>query len=336
MSKSELLKKIKKNSTNSMISELMETELLNEKEIISTNIPALNIALSGTLEGGFTAGITTFAGKSKSFKTLFALELAKGFLEKHEDAVLVFFDSEFGSPLSYFESFGENRDRILHVPITTVEELRTEIANQLDGIERGDHVIFIVDSIGNLASIKETEDALDGKQVVDMTRAKALKSFFRIVTPKLVIKNIPMITINHTYDTLEMFSKQVMTGGTGNVFAADTIIFVGKQQEKEGTELKGWNFILNIEKSRYVREKSKLPILVTYDSGISKYSGIFDLAVEVGFIESPTKGFYIVDGGDKKVRRKEIEGNMELMEEIVNDEKFSQLVESKFRLTYHE
>ena len=204
-----LIKKIKKNSKNDMISELMNAEVLNEKEIISTEIPALNIALSGSIDGGFTSGVTTLAGKSKSFKTLFALEMAKGFLKKHDDAILVFFDSEFGSPLSYFESFGDSKDRILHVPVTTVEELRTEVANQLNGLDREDKVIFIIDSIGNLASIKETEDALDGKQVVDMTRAKAIKSFFRIVTPKLVLKNIPMITINHTYDcgTADMLVK---------------------------------------------------------------------------------------------------------------------------------
>lgn len=325
-----LMGKIKKNSTNKMIDEILKTDLLNQKEMITTDIPSLNIALSGSVNGGFNAGITTLAGKSKSFKTLFALEMAKAYLKKHEEAVLVFFDSEFGSPLSYFESFGDARDRILHVPITTVEELRTEMVNQIDGLDREDEVIFIVDSIGNLASIKETEDAREGKNTVDMTRAKAIKSFFRIVTPKLVMKNIPMITINHTYMTLEMFSKEVMTGGTGNVYAADTILFIGKQQEKEGTELKGWNFILNVEKSRYVREKSKIPILVTYAGGIDKYSGVFDLALEFDIIESPSKGFYSY-GDSGKVRRKMLE-TPEIMDQILNDEKFQQLVESKYKL----
>ena len=323
--------KIKKNSKNSMIDQIIKTDLLNEKELVSTNIPALNIALSGSINGGFNAGITTLAGKSKSFKTLFALEMAKGYLNHHQESVLVFFDSEFGSPLSYFESFGDSKERILHVPVTTVEELRTELSNQLEGLDREDEVIFIVDSIGNLASIKESEDAESGKQAVDMTRAKMMKSLFRIVTPKLVMKNIPMIVINHTYDTIEMFSKQVMTGGTGAVYASDTILFIGKQQEKEGTELKGWNFILNVEKSRYVREKEKIPILVTYEEGIKKYSGIFDLAVELGVIESPTKGWYQLSGTEDKKRRKELESD-EVMKSIVDDEKFQQLIESRYKL----
>lgn len=328
---SSLMDKIKKNSKNSMIDQIIKTDLLNEKELVSTNIPALNIALSGSINGGFNAGITTLAGKSKSFKTLFALEMAKGYLNHHQESVLVFFDSEFGSPLSYFESFGDSKERILHVPVTTVEELRTELSNQLEGLDREDEVIFIVDSIGNLASIKESEDAESGKQAVDMTRAKMMKSLFRIVTPKLVMKNIPMIVINHTYDTIEMFSKQVMTGGTGAVYASDTILFIGKQQEKEGTELKGWNFILNVEKSRYVREKEKIPILVTYEEGIKKYSGIFDLAVELGVIESPTKGWYQLSGTEDKKRRKELESD-EVMKSIVDDEKFQQLIESRYKL----
>lgn len=328
---SELMKKIKKSSKSDLISEITKTELLNEKEQIPTHIAALNIALSGAVDGGFTAGITTFAGKSKSFKTLFALEMARGFLALHEDAVLVFFDSEFGAPISYFDKFGDDKERILHVPVTTVEELRTEMTNQLTALDRDDKVIFIVDSVGNLASIKETDDAESGKQAVDMTRAKMLKSFFRIVTPKLVMKNIPCVVINHTYDTIEMFSKQVMTGGTGNVYASDTIIFVGKQQEKEGTELKGWNFILNIEKSRYVREKMKIPVLVTYEGGIDDYSAIFDLAVEFGIIENPTKGFYSY-GDSGKVRRAKLEHDPEVMEAILEDEKFKQLVESKYKL----
>lgn len=332
MAKTELMKKILKNSKSAYADAVMETELLNRDTLISTPIPALNIALSGEINGGFAAGVTTIAGKSKHFKTMFALEMAKGFLKTDPEAVLVFFDSEFGSPREYFKSFGEDVDRILHIPITDVESLRTELMNQLEALERSDKVMFIIDSIGNLASVKETEDALSGKQAVDMTRAKMLKSLFRVVTPRLVMKNIPMVCINHTYDTIEMFSKQVMTGGTGNVYASDTIIFVGKQQEKDGADLLGWNFILNIEKSRFVREKEKIGVLVTYAGGVNKYSGMFDLACELGLILSPTKGYYQIENDEKKYRRKELEDNVEYMESLLNDVKFCQLVESRFKL----
>lgn len=334
MAKSELMKKILKESDNPYISTLEESEFLNREDPIVTDIPALNVILSGKVDGGFDSGIVSIAGKSKHFKTLFALYMAKAFLEKHreDDGVLVFFDSEFGSPRSYFDFFGDLKEKVIHAPVTTVEDLREQMTKFLEGFDRTDNVMFIVDSIGNLASNKETEDTLDGKTTVDMTRAKMLKSMFRLVTPRLTMKNIPLVTINHTYQTLEMFSKEVQGGGTGNIYASDTIIFVGKQQEKEGKELVGWNFVLKSEKSRYVREQVKIPVQVMYKGGIYKYSGMFDLALSYDIITSPSKGYYEYGDIGKKMRRKEIEQNSEIMEEIITDDKFKQLVESEFML----
>lgn len=331
----ELIKKaLKNNKNNPYISKIENSFIFNEKNEnkVITDIPALNIALSGEVDGGFLSGITVFAGKSKHFKTMYALELARNFLEQKDDSILVFFDSEFGSPKKYFEKFGDNISRIIHVPVTTVEELRSQLLNQIEGFERDDNVIFIIDSVGSLASEKETDDAMDGKNTVDMTRAKINKSLTRIVTPKLALKNIPCIAINHTYQTLSNYSVEVMGSGTAWTYSADTILFIGKQQEKDGTEIIGWNFILNVEKSRFVKEKSKIPIIVTYEKGIFKYSGIFDLAVEFEIVTKPSQGWYNYGESDKKYRRTELENNDEIMEEILNNEKFKQLVESKYKL----
>ena len=327
-------KDLMKTLNNPYVRQLEESEFLDDTDLVSTPIYALNIALSGDVHGGFGSGVITLAGKSKSFKTLFALSMARGYLSKYPDAQLIFFDSEFGSPKSYFSSFGKDKDRIIHAPILTIEDLRSQLMNLLDKIERGDKVIIIVDSVGNLASLKETEDALDNKQSVDMTRAKILKSLFRLVTPRLTLKDIPMIVINHTYQTLEMFSKEVMGGGTGNVYASDNIFFIGKQQEKEGKDFVGYNFIINIEKSRYVREKEKLPVKVLYGSGIDRFSGIFDLAVEFGVIQSPSKGWY--EYQERKMRRKEIESDKELMQSIVDDPEFQKAVSKRFKLFQEE
>jgi len=330
---SELMKKIMKNSKNPYIDTLMESELLSRENLISTDVPALNIALSGDVYGGFGSGVITIAGKSKHFKTLFALEMTKAYLQANEDAVLVFFDSEFGSPREYFKSFGEASKRIIHVPVTTVEEFRTEMMNQLEGLTRGDKVVFMLDSIGNLASMKEFDDSLSGKQTVDMTRAKVVKSIFRLITARLKLKDLTLFTINHTYQTLEMFSKEVMGGGTGTIFASDTIIFMGKQQEKDGKELLGYNFVLNIEKSRFVKEKEKISVLVTYNKGIDKFSGMFDLAVEFGIIDSPSQGYYTLPNDDKKLRRKVIEGDDKVMRSIIDDEEFQKMVAKKYKLS---
>jgi len=145
--------------------------------------------------------------------TSFALLMAGAYLKKHTDACLMFYDSEFGSPQQYFESFGIDTSRVLHIPIKNIEELKFDIVNQLEQMDRKDKVIIVIDSVGNLASKKELEDAMNEKSVADMTRAKALKGLFRMVTPYLTMKNIPLLAINHTYQTQEMFSKAVVSGG---------------------------------------------------------------------------------------------------------------------------
>jgi hypothetical protein len=134
-------------------------------------------------------------------------------LDKYPESVLLFYDSEFGSPQSYFQSFGIDLERVFHTPITDIEQLKFDLMQQINNIERGDKVIVLIDSIGNLASKKEVDDALEGKSAADMTRAKQVKSLFRMVTPHLTLKDIPMVVINHTYKTMELYAKDVVGGG---------------------------------------------------------------------------------------------------------------------------
>jgi len=287
-----LVDKLREHTTIGLTDTLMESKLFSEKDMISTRIPVLNIALSGSLKGGLTPGLTMFAGPSKHFKTMFTLILAKAYMDQYKDAALLFYDSEFGTPISYFDALGIDKSRVVHTPITDVEKLKFDVMTQLEHIERGDKVFIAIDSIGNLASKKEIEDSLEQKSVADMTRAKQIKSLFRMVTPHLNLKNIPMVAVNHTYKTLEMFSKDVVGGGTGSYYSADNIFIIGRQQEKEKDELAGYNFIINVEKSRYVREKSKIPVQVMFEGGIAEWSGLFDIAVETKFITKISKGTY--------------------------------------------
>lgn len=208
-----LLDKIKKNSTIKETSILSQSKFFNKKDMIPTAIPAINIALSGILDGGLTPGLTMWAGPSKHFKTCFSLIMAKSYMDKYPDAVLLFYDSEFGTPQSYFSSFEIDLDRTIHCPITDIEQLKFDIVKQVQEIERGDNVIVLIDSIGNLASKKEVDDAIDGKSVADMSRAKQLKSLFRMVTPYLTLKNIPMVVVNHTYKEISLYPKDVVGGG---------------------------------------------------------------------------------------------------------------------------
>ena len=274
-----IMDKLEKNSRIKSSAPLNKSKLFSDKEMTTTPVPMINVALSGDPDGGLSSGLTTLAGPSKHFKTSFALLMAAAYLKKHEDAVLLFYDSEFGSPQQYFTSFGIDTSRVLHTPIMDVEELKFDLINQLENIERKDKVIIIIDSVGNLASKKELEDAKNEKSVGDMSRAKALKSLFRMTTPYLTMKDVPLLAINHTYQEIGLFPKAIVSGGTGIYYSSDNIWIIGRQQEKKGTEIEGYNFIINVEKSRFVKEKSKIPISVTWEGGIAPYSGLLDVGL---------------------------------------------------------
>ena len=287
-----LISKLLKNSTIKQTAIITESKVYGKKDMVPTPVPMVNVALSGRVDGGLAPGMLMLAGPSKHFKSAFALLMAASYQKKYADAVILFYDSEFGTPQSYFESFGIDMNRVVHTPITDVEQLKFDITGQLNNLEKGDRVCIVIDSIGNLASKKEVEDALNEKSVADMSRAKQLKSLFRIVTPHLNLKDIPMVVVNHTYKEIGMFPKDIVSGGTGSYYSADAIWIIGRQQEKDGTEIAGYHFVINIEKSRYVREKSKIPITVTFEGGISKWSGLMDVAEEAGYIKKPKVGWY--------------------------------------------
>ena len=331
-----ILDKIKKNSSIKDSAILSKSKFFTDKDMIPTSVPIINVALSGKLDGGLTPGLTMWAGPSKHFKTAFSLLMAKSYLDKYPDAALLFYDSEFGTPQSYFDSFGIDTERVLHTPLTDIEQLKSDIMQQLQNVDRGDRLIIVVDSIGNLASIKEVNDALDGKTVADMTRAKSVKSLFRMVTPHLSIKDIPMIVVNHTYMEIGMFPKAIVGGGTGSYYSADNIFVIGRQQEKEGTEVVGYNFIINVEKSRYVREKSKIPVTVRHDGGISKWSGLLDIAIDSGHVIKPSNGWYSkvdADGviEDKKYRIKETDTS-DFWLPILKQKTFQDFVQNTYQI----
>ena len=330
-----IMDKLKKNSK--LDSDIItKSKYYGKKDMSPTDVPMLNVALSGSVEGGLSPGVTILAGPSKHFKTSFALKIASAYMKQHEDAVMLFYDSEFGSPQSYFEMFGIDMERVLHCPITNIEELKFDITNQLEDIKKDDKVIIVVDSLGNLASKKEVEDALNEKAVADMTRAKQLKSVFRIITPHLSMKDIPFIGIAHTYDTQEMFSKKVVSGGTGLYYSADDIWILGRRQNKEGKSIVGYDFVINVEKSRYVREKTNIPISVTWEGGVDAYSGLLDVALAGKFVVKPSNGWYSkVDQEtgeveDKKYRAKEL--TAEFWSDILASDKFKEFVEENFKI----
>lgn len=332
--------KLLKNSTISLTDTLTDSKIFTKKDMIPTSVPMINVALSGSVDGGITPGLTMLAGPSKHFKTGFALLLASSFLNKYKDGIVLFYDSEFGTPQSYFKTFNIPFDSVVHTPITDIEELKFDIMAQMKNIDRGDRVMIVIDSIGNLASKKEVEDALDGKSVADMSRAKQLKSLFRMITPHLSLKDIPMVVINHTYKEIGLYPKDIVGGGTGSYYGSDNIWILGRQQDKDGTEVQGYHFVINIEKSRYVKEKSKIPITVSFAGGINRWSGLLDVAIDGGYIVKPKNGWYaVVDRSTGEImapnmRAGDIVDNKEFWTKIFNDTDFAKYIETRYTMAH--
>ena len=318
------------------VTTLNESSLFNDKDLTQTMIPIINVAFSGRLDGGIVSGLTVAAGPSKHYKSLLGLTCMSAYLDKYPDAICLFYDSEFGVSPEYLESNGIDGSRVVHIPIMHIEQLKFDIAKRIEQIERGDKVFIFIDSLGNLASKKEVDDALDEKSVADMSRAKQNKSLFRIITPHLTTKDIPCFVVAHTYETMEMFSKQVVSGGKGIYYSAQTIFIIGRSQEKNSAgEVDGWSFTLNVEKSRFVKEKSKLKFQVMYEKGINCYSGLLDLAVESGHVTNPKKGRYTRPAfdADTKTYKEDATNTKEFWTPIVTDPTFQEFVKSKFMLS---
>lgn len=314
-----------------------ESQFFNNRELVMTRLPALNIALSGDARGGVGAGITIIGGESKTFKTSTSLFAIQAYLAKYPDAVCVMYDNEFGAPPEYFQSFGIDITRVIHVPVEHIEQVKFDMVKKLEALERGDKVFFFFDSIGNIASKKEIEDAIEEKSVADMTRAKAIRSLFRCVSPVLLIKDMPFFVVAHTYKTMEMFAKNVIGGGTSLYYVAHTILIMSRSQDKKDkdSELEGWNFTLNIEKGRFSKERKSVEINVKFDRGINQFSGLWEIGLESGMIVSESKGWYksVDEDGvvsEKQQRRKEME-NAKFWNAMLKNQKFLDFIRKNYK-----
>lgn len=334
MAISDLAKRLKTAVKSNKHASILSNKPRRADPIMTTDVPMLNVASSGDLYGGpMVGGITQIVGDSKCFKTGFALLHGAAYLEKYDDAMIVFFDSEGGANYDFFELYNIDMDRVLNIPITDVEELKQQIMQILSALDGSEHVIFIIDSLGLLASRKETEDAINEKTVADMTRAKGFTSFWRMVTTKLKLYGYRMFAINHYYDTMSMFPTKVVKGGKAGELASDEIWFISRSKIKTSdNKTSGFKFTITLLKSRTCREDSKIPIEITFDGFIDKLSGLLEVARATGHVLSEKKGWYTrsMFPDDKSWRKYEM--NEEWWAPILADESFQEAVRTLYLL----
>ena len=273
------------------------------ESFIDTGSYIFNALLSGSIHGGLPANkITAIAGESATGKTYFLMGIVKNFLDKNPDAGVVYFESESAITKNMVTDRGIDPDRMVIVPVTTVQEIRTQALKILDKYMEQDVSIrkplfLCLDSLGMLSTTKEVEDTSDGKETRDMTRAQVLKAAFRVLTLKLGKAKVPMVVTNHTYDSMgSMFPTKEMGGGSGLKYAASSIIFLSKKKEKDGTEVVGNIVHCKNHKSRLTIENKMVDVRLTYDKGLDKYYGLLELAEKYEIFKKVSTRYEMPDG----------------------------------------
>jgi RecA/RadA recombinase len=270
---------------------------------VDTGSYIFNALLSGSLYGGLPANkITAIAGESATGKTFFALGMCKQFLEDNPESAVIYFESESAISKGMIEERGIDSNRIVIVPVVTVQEFRQQAISILDRyLETPEDdrppMMFCLDSLGMLSTTKEIEDTAAGKETRDMTRAQVVKGAFRVLTLKLGRAKVPMIVTNHTYDVIgSMFPQKEMGGGSGLKYAASSIIYLSKKKEKEGTEVIGNIIHCKNAKSRLTVENRMVDVRLTYDEGLDRYYGLLDLALASGVFKKASTRVELPNG----------------------------------------
>jgi RecA/RadA recombinase len=307
-----------------LASDIDETETY-----VDTGSYIFNALVSGSIFGGVSGNkITAIAGESSTGKTFFSLAVVKNFLDTNPDGYCLYFDTEAAITKSLVESRGIDTSRLVVVNVVTIEEFRSKALKAVDlylkkPIEERKPCMFVLDSLGMLSTEKEITDALNDKQVRDMTKSQLVKGAFRMLTLKLGQANVPLLVTNHTYDVIGAYvPTKEMGGGSGLKYAASTIIYLSKKKEKDGTEVVGNIIKAKTAKSRLSKENKDVEIRLFYDErGLDRYYGLLELG-EIGGLWKNVAGRYEIDG--KKIYAKQI---LKEPEEYFTEEVMQQLDE---------
>ena len=300
----DFLKEIIKTTGNEYASLVADgVEAGDNDSFIDTGSYIFNALLSGSLYGGLPANkITALAGESATGKTFFLMGMCKNFLDKNPEAGVVYFESESAITKQMVIDRGIDPNRMIILPVTTVQEFRTQALKVLDRYMQQDvdirrPMFLCLDSLGMLSTTKEVEDTSDGKETRDMTRAQVLKAAFRVLTLKLAKAKVPMVVTNQTYDVVgSMFPTKEMGGGSGLKYAASSIVYLSKKKEKDGTEVIGNIVHCKNHKSRITVENKMVDVRLTYNKGLDKYYGLLDLALKYDIFKSVSTRIELPDG----------------------------------------
>ncbi len=322
-----LVKTARKN--NDFAFKMNEENPYEVKEWIDSGCYVLNAMLSdGDMFKGFPAGKRiTMSGAESTGKSLLTILMIKMYLKSKPNAKAIFFESEGSSTVDMARKAKIPEESMIILPVSTVEETRNQMVQLLDMIndtkygytrtksektkkivrtkikdfkpvpeDEQEHFIFVLDSLGMLGTEKETEDAGNSKNTVDMTKAKMIKSFARVVSLKLSMSQCPFVIVNHIYASLDQYKPPVESGGSGVAYMKDVSLLINKKKQKDGTEHIGSLLQLTAGKSRFMQEGKSVVVALNFKKGINKYSYLYDLANELKVFKKDGYSWILADG----------------------------------------
>lgn len=296
---------------------------------IDTGAYTLNMINSGSLFNGIpNNSFTGLAGETSTGKTFFALAITKHFLDADKNAGVLYVDTESAVRRAMAENRGMETHRITGFEPDTVEEYRTKMLEYMAAYaeipeKERFKMIAVLDSMGNLSTIKEitdtgtfgdTKEAEKRRTTKDMTKPGILKGTFRLLRTRMAKLHVPMLITDHVYANIGGYGPtKEIAGGSGLKYAADMILMLTKAKAREGDtsdgDVIGSKITVKAYKSRLGRENAEVQVLLNYDTGLDRYYGLMDMAVDAGVFQKATKGL-ILPGGTA-VSRKEILKNPE-------------------------
>ena len=337
---------------NSLISRLSKNKLIKDsvlnkdddfiQEFINTGALSINVLFSGRLNGGIPIGkISQIAAPSSLGKSFIGFKVSKNAQKIDKDWIVIYVDTEMAFDFDFADNIGIDLDRLLVIQSNQIEDVQRKImaiASEFTKEERK-KVLLVVDSWGGLVTSKTVSNAETGNDAVDFTPAKKKNTLAKLITGM----GMTVFVINQIYETMDQYNPYAIPGGNGLYFACSSIVLATSKAKAKATqsdtEIIGADILAHTRKSRFCKENSKLRYLIKYDGGIHPFYGILGDALEGGYIDKPTVGYYTRPcvPGDRKWREREIwEKSAEFWGPVLKETDIAKYFEMKYTFLHSE
>lgn len=270
---------------------------------ISTGCYSLNKIISGSYFKGIPHGrIVAFVGLPGVGKSYICKNIIRE-AQKENYGVIVY-DTEGAYNNDDLKRFGIDTSNLIYPEdIITITQWKNSIVNTLEFFHEKypeQKWLIITDSIANLVTEKEIEEARDGGTSQDMgLRAKQFSAASRLIQKTITNCNATMVLTNHTYEKPSANPNippvEIPKGGNGFIYMVSCLVGIKKYAIKEdvkniidnSTEKKktGNRLVFTTTKNRFIPEGMVAEAYLDFEKGLQPYQGLLADAIEYGYIE---------------------------------------------------